>query len=418
LTVANPMAVLGEGATGLLQHKSPEIMQLEGYLLVGGSITTVAMLGIIKCATKAIVIISIVLNLGILFGTAMMNLMVMNLPGAAMFGTIFLLKSCWFWCIRHKFDYAVKLIHAGVVSVENIMGVCAWVLGLFLIAMQAGVVILVAGAWYLLTGENAPPEAAQLNAISPMAIPVLLFFSMQWVGEVIANVFHVSICCCLGAACGVRTPAKSVCGSFCFAVTGGLGSICSGSFIIAALKAAQYAFEKGENSSNPVVKLVVAAACCAIQWILKLFNSYAFVFVGLKGAGYVEGAHRTVAAFAKDGVAAVAADEALHDVMHIAKLVSTWVAVLLALIFGHALNIIGLSARSWQEVITGPVLCIALAIITSNALSLVMGRLVEAAVCTLFIIFDDEKYGPLMQVAQPDLYNQLSDTCKPKDPAE
>ena len=63
-------------------------------------------------------------------------------------------------------------------------------------------------------------------------------------------------------------------------MTGGLGSICSGSFIIAALKAAQYAFEKGENSSNPVVKLIAAAACCAIQWILKLFNSYAFVFVG------------------------------------------------------------------------------------------------------------------------------------------
>lgn len=334
-----------------------------------------------------------------------------------MFGTIFLLKACWFWCIRHRLEFAVALIHAGVETVENVMGVGVWMLGLLLLALQAGCLILTGGAWYFLLGTNAPPEAVQIMEVSPMLLPVLLVFSLAWTLEVLANVLHVTICGSLGSACGLNTPGKSFCGSFFFAITGGLGSICIGSFTIALLKALQYLYEKGTNSKNPCVQVIIRVACCVLQAVLKLFNSYAFVFVGLKGIGYCDAARRTMDAFAKDGVAAIAADEALHDVVHIAKLVSMWVSIFMSLIFGHALNIIGLSQGSWQEVLTGPMLCIALAIATSYALSMVMGRLLEAAVCTLFIIFDDRKFGPLMKVAQPKVYQQLEEANEGNKPS-
>lgn len=414
LAVANPSAVLAKGATGLWQHRSSEIVQLECYLLIGCSIMAVFMMGVIKWATKVVVIISILLNLGAVFAIAMMNLAVMNLPGAAFFGIVFVLKSCWFWCIRHKFEFAVALIHCGVQTVENKMGVGAWLLGIFLIAMQAGCLVLTGGAWYFLMGTNAPPEAQQLMEISPMLIPVLLVFSLAWTVEVIANLLHVMVCCSLGAACGIRTPAKSVCGSFCFAVTGALGSVCVGSFLIAVLKALQYAYEKGTNSKNPCVQVIVRVACCVLEWILKLFNGYAFVFVGLKGSSYCDAARRTVEAFSKDGMAAIATDEALHDVLHIAKMVSMWAAVLMSLIFGSSLDLIGFTQRSWQEVFTGPVLCVALAVVTSSCLSLVMGRLLEAAVCTLFIVYDDEKYQQCMKASLPDVFNELQAVCEEK----
>merc|ERR1711865_1044149 len=98
---------------------------------------------------------------------------------------------------------------------------------------------------------------------------------------------------------------------------------------------------------------------------------------------------------------------ALHDVVHIAKLVSCWVCVLLSLIFGTALNLIGYSDRSWQEDLSGPVLCIALAVATSYVLSMIMGRLLEATVCTLFIIYDDEKFSKCMKAEKPELFREL-----------
>merc|ERR1740138_1495706 len=100
----------------------------------------------------------------------------MNLPGVAMFGTIFVLKATWFWCIRDKFAFAVVLIHAGVETLEKAMGIGVWFLGLFLIALQVACLMLTGGAWYHLMGVNAPPEAVQLTEISPLAIPVLLVF--------------------------------------------------------------------------------------------------------------------------------------------------------------------------------------------------------------------------------------------------
>lgn len=341
--------------------------------------------------------------------------MIWNLPGAAMFGTIFLFKVMWFWCIRHKLEFAVALIHAGVEAVESIMGIGVWILGLLLIAMQAGCLVLTGGAWFHLMGPDAPPEAVHVRELSPLLIPVLLVFSMAWTVEVLGNILHVTVCGSLGQACGVNTPARSVCGSFLFALTGGLGSICLGSFTIALLKALQYAYEKGTNSKNPCVQVIIRVVCCLFQWVLKLFNAYAFVFVGLKGTSYCSAAYRTADTFAKDGMAAIAADEALHDVIHIAKLVSMWVAVLLALIFGNALNLIGFADRSWQEVLTGPVLCIALAVLTSFSLSQVMGRLLEAAVCSLFIIFDDEKFAECMKQTQPDIHKQLTEASSGKD---
>jgi len=289
------------------------------------------------------------------------------------------------------------------------MGIGAWLLGLVLILIQVGFVILTGGAWYKLLGDSPPPEAQQLIAVAPGFLPVFLVFAMVWTIEVTANVLHVTVCCSVGSKCGVNTPAKSMCGAFCFAVTGALGSICSGSFVIALLKALQYAYEKGEKSNNPCVKIVVKAACCILEYILKIFNAYAFVFVGLKGMSYCKAAEETVKVFNEDGTSAVAADEALHDVVRIAKMVALWVSVLLSLFYGHSLGLVGLSAASWQEVVTGPLLCVALAFGTSYALTLVMGRLLEAAVCTLFVVFTEKEYKLCMKEKQRELFQELEE---------
>jgi len=408
MAVANPGATLAKGATGLWQEHATEILTMELWLVLAGLLTTAVMLHVIKNHTAFIVTVSIVLNLLGLVGLAIFNLMIVNIPGAAVFLLLLVFKGLWFWCIRSRFAFAIRLIHCAVEAVEKLLGISVWLFGLLITCAQAGLLILAGGCYYHLTGNNAPPLVAELNEASPALLPALIVFALVWTTEVAANTLHISVCCSLGGCCGVHTPARTFPGAVGFALTGGLGSNCAGSFLVAALKGLQHILEKSEKTDNPCVKVVLKAVCCLLEVMLKMYNSFAFVFVGLKGASYCTAAKRTFDAMLKDGVTAIAADEALHDVVRIAKLVALYVSSLLALWLGYSMGIIGLWGASWQEVIVAPLLCIALASLTSYALTLTMGRLMEASVCTLFVVYGDESFGKCMKESQQALWEQLS----------
>jgi len=407
MSFANPGAALTQGATGLWQRRATEIFMLEMWLILACTLTTIVMLHIIKNHTACVVTVSIVLNLLGLAGLVVFNLIIVNIPGALMFAIILALKGLWFWCIRHRFAQAIRLIHCAVEALGSILGILVWVFGLLITLAQALVLVLAGGCYYHLTGHDAPPMVAELNEASPALIPAIIMFAMVWIVEVASNSLHIAVCCSLGGSCGVHTPARTIPGAMAFSWYGGIGSNCFGSFLVAALKGLQHLLEKSEKTDNPVVKVILKVACCLLEVVLKMYNSYAFVFVGLKGVSYCSAAKKTFDAMLKDGVTAIAADEALHDVVHIAKLVGFYVASLVALGLGYEMDIIGFYNRSWQEVIVGPLLCLALACLTSYALTLTMGRLIEASVCTLFIVYGHETYGQCMKQSQQGLWEKL-----------
>mmetsp|Transcript_14227 Transcript_14227/g.32289 ORF Transcript_14227/g.32289 Transcript_14227/m.32289 type:complete len:815 (+) Transcript_14227:73-2517(+) len=408
MSFANPGAALTQGATGLWQRRATEILMLELWLILACTLTTIVMLHVIKHHTACVVTVSIVLNLVGLAGLIVLNLSILNFAGALMFGIILALKALWFWCIRNRFVQAIRLIHCAVEALGSTLGVLVWLFGLLITLVQAGVLVHAGGCYYHLTGNNAPPMVAELNETSPALLPAMIVFAMVWIVEVASNTLHIAVCCSLGGSCGVRTPARTMPRAIAFALIGGIGSNCFGSFLVAALKGLQHLLEKSEKTDNPVVKAILKAVCCLLEVVLKMYNSYAFVFVGLKGVSYCTAAKRTFDAMLKDGVTAIAADEALHDVVHIAKLVGFYVASLVAFWLGYEMDIIGFYNRSWQEVIVGPLLCLALACLTSYALTLTMGRLIEASVCTLFIVYGHETYGQCMKQSQQALWEKLS----------
>merc|ERR1712039_572782 len=157
------------------------------------------------------------------------------------------------------------------------------------------------------------------------------------------------------------------------------------------------------------VQLVVRACCCVMQWALKMYNSYAFVFVGLKGESYCGAAKRTFETLtSKDNaLVMVATDEALHDVVRLAKLVSFYFTMLAAFVVGYELDVIGWSDRSWRDTFVGPLLCVFLATVSSYALTLTMGRLLEACVCTLLILYSENSYRACMSQALPHIHSEL-----------
>eukprot|EP00450_Noctiluca_scintillans_P026563 CAMPEP_0194534816 /NCGR_PEP_ID=MMETSP0253-20130528/73157_1 /TAXON_ID=2966 /ORGANISM="Noctiluca scintillans" /LENGTH=104 /DNA_ID=CAMNT_0039380523 /DNA_START=64 /DNA_END=375 /DNA_ORIENTATION=+ len=50
--------------------------------------------------------------------------------------------------------------------------------------------------------------------------------------------------------------------------------------------------------------------------------------------------------------------------------------------------------------------------LSSYALTLTMGRLLEAAVSTLFLVYGNDKWRENMRLAQPDMYNKIDDAYR------
>jgi len=412
LSLANPCAIIQNGAVSLWQLRSSEIVHLLLYLLATNSVVVFFLLCIIQFHTRSVVTVSIILNLGNLLCSTIFYFIIANYPIALVFGTFFLLKALWYWCVRGKIAFAVRIIHCSVETLRNLLGLSVWIFGIIIIGVQAAVVALCTGAFFRLTGPNAPTWAVLLEELLPGTTSCLVLFALVWIVEVLSNVLHVTVCCALGGQCGIDTPASSTCGAALFALTGGLGSICAGSFWIASLKTFEYFIGLGEESDNIFVKCTIKVACFAVQTVVKMYNSYAFVFVGLKGESYCDAAVRTFAVLSADGLAAVATDQALHDVMHTCKQVALWSSVLVAFLLGRSLGLIGFYDHSWQEIIVGPLLCMFLASVVSYVMTLTMGRLVEACCCTLMILYEDPHYRQLMTRSQAHICQALDEVTE------
>ena len=139
-------------------------------------------------------------------------------------------------------------------------------------------------------------------------------------------------------------------------------------------------FPKG----HPVRKAIVKIVCFCFITFVQTFNSFAFVFVGLKGMGYCHAAKALVAQQAEDPITAFAFNETLNDVTQIAKLVAFYASPLCAVVLGWNPGIIGMFNRSFSEFfLLAPLLCMFLCAFTSYSLTLIMGRLLEVTVAWL-----------------------------------
>merc|ERR1712136_597109 len=328
-------------------RKSSEILQLQAWLLVCCGIAVVVMLYIIKAFTPLLIILSIWMNLvGVVFN-GVLHALIHDYPMVICFVCVFALKILWFFCIWRRLRLASALIQCSVDAITHILGAGVWIFAALLTVVEAGLVALGAGAFYLFTGPSPPAEIQMLIVLVPSFPEFLLVLTFFWALEAIASFLHVCVCCALGAACGVKTPATGI-------------------------------------------------------W-------RSLVFVGLKGMGYCHAAKALVAQQAKDPITAFALNETLNDVTQIAKLVAFYVSLLCAVVLGWNLGITGVFNRSFSEFFLAPLLCMFLGALTSYSLTLIMGRLFEASPCTIFVIYGNEDWRCSFKVAQPKLFHKIDD---------
>jgi len=144
---------------------------------------------------------------------------------------------------------------------------------------------------------------AQLENANQSQLYAIYFFSVLifvWGGQVVYNICHVTYCGLFGRwYCGSNeaTPLRT---SMRVALTTSFGSICFGSFLIAAIRAleavvrqARYQAQEEGSTLSCILLLVLECVVQCIGDILEYFSEWAYVQCAVRGVSFIDAARIT-----------------------------------------------------------------------------------------------------------------------------
>jgi hypothetical protein len=206
--------------------------------------------------------------------------------------------SCVFFCYRPLIPFMIKIVE--VVSTVIRSHPCA--VAVSLIGSVAGIVWT---AVCLITFLGAYLEFKnEVDGASSSVQYVLYFFAVLIFvvgGQVAYYVCHVTYCGVFGRWYYGADQEGGVLGrSLSVALTTSFGSICCGSFLIAAVRALEAVLRQGradaQESGNAVCCVVLCLLECVISYIgdmLEYFSEWSYVQVAVRGTSFVESARIT-----------------------------------------------------------------------------------------------------------------------------
>eukprot|EP01063_Lacrimia_lanifica_P038987 TRINITY_DN842_c0_g1_i2.p1 TRINITY_DN842_c0_g1~~TRINITY_DN842_c0_g1_i2.p1 ORF type:complete len:476 (+),score=137.83 TRINITY_DN842_c0_g1_i2:54-1481(+) len=230
----------------------------------------------------------------IIVEVALAGMLLLAHPAQTIGGAILLIFAaihcCWLYCSRHRIPFAGQcLATACRVNVKY------W--GTFVVSVVT-TAFLVATAVAVFVALSTNTEAFPLRPLSYVFV-----FILFWHEEVLQNVIHVTT---VGVTAdwffslgGPGTPAlyqqKSAyptAGAFKRATTWSLGSICFGSLFVAILKTIRCILESMRDQNSVLDCFIICILGC-IENLVRYFNDYAFVQVGVYGKPYITAAKDT-----------------------------------------------------------------------------------------------------------------------------
>lgn len=231
----------------------------------------------------------------------------------------------------------------------------------------------------------------------------LLLVSLYWTLQVVKNVVHVTVAGTVGTWWWSPLEANSCCSgavrtSYTRAITYSFGSICLGSLIVAIVQAVKKILQQMRDSDDGI--LLCIAECCLgiLESLLELFNSFAFVYVGLYGYGFIDAAKAVVNLFKERGWSAIITDSLAHYVL-------TMVSICVGLIVGAISALISYSAQLNVE---GAAFFIGL--IMGTTLTQILMGVVGSAVDTVIVCYAEDPNA--FQANHPELSERMRDTWR------
>jgi hypothetical protein len=250
--------------------------------------------------------------------------------------------TCIFYCYRPLIPFTISLVavisgvmikHPGLIAVSA-LGSFAGLIW----SMLCGLTFI--GAFLLFENQLEGAKQGQLYAI--YFFSVLIFV---WGGQVVYNVCHVTYCGLFGRwYCG-RNEANALRTSLKVALTTSFGSICFGSFMIAAIRAleavvrqARVQAQEEQNILSCILLLVLECAVQCIGDILEYFSEWAYVQCAVRGVSFFEAARITYSMITCANLGYVIQDLLINSVVNLGALLCAAVGCGAGAITGFALS--------------------------------------------------------------------------------
>jgi Plasma-membrane choline transporter len=157
---------------------------------------------------------------------------------------------------------------------------------------------------------------------------ILFLLAFFWTQQVIKNVIHVTVAGVVGSWWFVPEESnsgcsKSVTDSLARSMTSSLGSICMGSLLVSVVQVVHHLVTqaKGNGRRNDIVYCIAECLLNQLNKLIKYFNKWSYVYIGLYGYSYMEAGTKVMTLFKSRGWDAIINDQLVLRVLSLVSFV-------------------------------------------------------------------------------------------------
>ncbi|KAJ3021619.1 UNVERIFIED_CONTAM: putative choline transporter, neither null mutation nor overexpression affects choline transport [Siphonaria sp. JEL0065] len=352
----------------------------ETFVVIVGAGVFMAMvwMSVLVVFGEGMILFSIFGTLVNLLVLMIINFIILNIPVAIVLLIYFLFKCVFYVFIWKRIRFASILLSTTVAHLKKNPG--AFLLAAFLFVWNAGWCFLFACAYLDLYSPNTIADPNLLTFLI-----VLLVLGFFWSFEVWKGLLGVSVAGSLGnwyyypvieRGETDRKRKNVIVSAFGHASTFSLGTICFSSLLLAGLKTGHYFYKKAKNSNSVWVKALVNALFGWLEYVLKLFNLYSLVRVGVRYESYLEACKTTLNLIQTQGLDMLINDDCIEQITSSTSLLGSITLGSIAFITSKIVHHL-----DWD--ITLLVVCIS--VFFGYAMLSIMGVTVEMGVVALFV---------------------------------
>ncbi|KAF4267720.1 putative choline transporter, neither null mutation nor overexpression affects choline transport [Aspergillus fumigatus] len=229
---------------------------------------------------------------------------------------------------------------------------------MFIVSTIGGLVAVAFAAWFSVTlvsiyvayepsssGSNPSCSDGGCSRARVIGLVVYVTFAMYWFSEWLKNTIHTTIAGVYGSwyfwsQSPIGMPRGSTRGAFRRATTYSFGSVSFGSLIIAIINMLRQACsvaQRNEAAEGSIVGSIMfwilGCFIAILDWLVTLFNRYAFCHIALYGKAYIPAAKDTWTMMRDRGIDALVNDCLIGPVLTMGSVFVSYVCALLAYLY-------------------------------------------------------------------------------------
>jgi len=318
----------------------------------------------------------------------------------------FLLGLCYAIMVRNRIPFAAANLATGIKAVRQNLGVILVAYGVTILAMIYTAIwcLAVAGVFSETVDQDkvddckadCPPgdEACEDDCERSPSILILflLFVAYFWTQQVCVNTIHVTVSGTVGTWWFYPEEANSKCSkaireSFKRATTFSFGSICFGSLLVALIQATRQLIEIAQQNDdgNQILLCICDCLLQCIENLLRYFNKWAYVYVGVYGYSYIQASKSVMQLFEARGFSVIISDDLVQNAL-----------LLMSGMIGLCVGLLGLALSTIPEWFPEDkdinYMGFGFGILIGFVLSSIMLGVVESAVNTVLVLFAEAPY--------------------------